>query len=212
MCIYIYIRPASRSMDVQCFHLPKDETDGTQEKDLPMAVWCEGNPLSMSEVHSTIHWYKRVTIVPFPSLTMAQSKGRFESTICPGDLIQKYKQNFIKTFLTGLVTQNKWLQHGDSRGPWVKVWLRSKPSSTLIWQSTQLCQFVTRGEHSYPWFTINWNTWKDQIKRFQTIPNTSKRIPESSERKSYTPLKSHEFWRLWARYLLDVSKKCKIIS
>ena len=36
--IYIYIRPASRSMDVQCFHLPKDETDGTQEKDLPMAV------------------------------------------------------------------------------------------------------------------------------------------------------------------------------
>ena len=38
---------------------------------------------------------------------MAQSKGRFESTICPGDLIQKYKQNFIKTFLTGLVTQKK---------------------------------------------------------------------------------------------------------
>ena len=104
--IYIYICPASRPwmFRVSC------------SKDLPMAGFCNTSwHFDVKETHCPC---QKVTIVPFPSLTMAQSKGRFESTICPGDLIQKYKQNFIKAFLTGLVTQNKWLQHGDreSRG------------------------------------------------------------------------------------------------
>lgn len=164
-----------------------------------MAVWCEGNPLSMSEVHSTIHWYKRVT-TPWPWRKVKVGSNPQSVLVIWSKIQTKFHQNFPYRFSD---PKKKWLQHGDSRGPWVKVWLRSILDSHLA---------------KYPALPIR-HPWRaqlhvvhDKLKHLERSKgfkqhHTSKRIPESSERKSYTPLKSHEIWRLWARYLLDVSKK-----
>ena len=69
---------------------------------------------------------KSTVPVPFRSLTMAQSKGRFESTICPGDFLKNTLETKISSKLS---LQVQWIKTHDSNMETgmarVKVWVKA---------------------------------------------------------------------------------------